>query len=92
MLHENVETGKTDVKCNNLLKHSCYSCYQDFLFFLHQTRHAYYFHRCYKFITIGTGMLGTIFAIENITVKKNFSFHCKDQGKQTLYKFFISQC
>ena len=31
-------------------------------------------------ITIGTGMLGTIFAIEIVMVKKNFSFHCKDQG------------
>ena len=26
-------------------------------------------------ITIGTGMLGTIFGIEMATIKKNFSFH-----------------
>ena len=42
-------------------------------------------------ITIGTGMLGTIFGIEIVMIKKNFSFHWKDQGKH-LYKFFISQC
>ena len=28
----------------------------------------------------GTGMLGTIFGIEIDMVKKNFSFHWKDQG------------
>ena len=31
-------------------------------------------------ITIGTGMLGTIFGIEIVMIKKNFSFHLKDQG------------
>ena len=37
-------------------------------FFLRQTRHAeYYNHR--------TGMLGTIFGIEIVMIKKNFSFH-----------------
>ena len=31
-------------------------------------------------ITIGTGMLGTIFGMEIVMIKKNFSFHSKDQG------------
>ena len=31
-------------------------------------------------ITIGTGMLGSIFEIEIVMVKKNFSFHRKYQG------------
>ena len=29
-------------------------------------------------ITIGTGMLGTIFGIEIVMIKKNLSFHWKD--------------
>ena len=31
-------------------------------------------------ITTGTGMLGTIFGIEIVMIKKNFNFHLKDQG------------
>ena len=31
-------------------------------------------------LTIGTGMLGTIFGIEIVMIKKNFSFHSKDLG------------
>ena len=31
-------------------------------------------------ITIGTGMLSTILWIETVMIKKNFSFHSKDQG------------
>ena len=31
-------------------------------------------------ITIGAGMLGTTFGIEIVMIKKNFSFHRKDQG------------
>ena len=57
MLHKIVETGKTDDKCNNLLKYSCYACYQDF--FPCQTRHADYL----GIITIGKGMFDTIFRI-----------------------------
>ena len=41
-------------------------------------------------ITIGTGMLGTIFGIKIVMIKKNLSFHWKDQGLN-LYEFFISQ-
>ena len=33
MFHKIVETGKTDDKCNNLLKYSCYACYQDYFSF-----------------------------------------------------------
>ena len=32
MLHKIVETGKTDDKCYNILKYSCYACYQDYSF------------------------------------------------------------
>ena len=73
MLHIIVETGKTDDKCNNLLKYSCYACYQDYLFS--------FFAKLDMLITtigiiaIGTGMLGTKFGIEIIMIKKNFSFH-----------------
>ena len=42
-------------------------------------------------ITIETGMLGTVFGIEIVMIKRSFSVHSKDQGKQ-FYKFFISQC
>ena len=31
-------------------------------------------------ITIGTGMLGTIFGMEIVMIKKKFSFHLKEQG------------
>ena len=41
-------------------------------------------------ITIGTGMLGTIFGIEIVMIKRNFSFNSRDQGYY-LYKFFSSQ-
>ena len=71
MLHKIVETCKTD-KCNILLKRSCYACYQDYFFLLRQTRHADYNHR---YLTIGTGMLGIIFGIESVMIKKNLSFH-----------------
>ena len=87
MLHKIVETGKVDDKCKNILKYSCYACYEDIFFFLRQTRHADYYHRYYNH---RTGMLGTIFGIEIVMIKKNFSFHGKDQGYH-LYKFFISQ-
>ena len=31
-------------------------------------------------ITIGTGVLGTMFVIEIVMIKTNFSFHLKGQG------------
>ena len=73
-----VETGKTDDKCNNLLKFSCYACYQDYLFssFAKLTMPI----TSISFITIGAGMLVTIFGIEIVRIKMNFSFHRKDQG------------
>ena len=73
MLHKIVETGKTDDKYNNLLKYSCYACYQDYLFS--------FFAKLDMLITTkgnitkGTGILGTIFEIEIVMIKKNFSFH-----------------
>ena len=73
MLHKFVEAVKTDDKCSNLLNYSCYACYQDYLFSS--------FAKLDRLITtIGiktkrTDMLGTIFGIEIIRIKKIFSFH-----------------
>ena len=73
MLHEIVETGKPDDKSNDLLKYSCFACYQDYLFS--------FFAKVYMLITtidiinIGTGMLGTIFRLAIVMIKKIFSFH-----------------
>ena len=41
-------------------------------FFLRQTRPADYYHKYYNH---RTGMLGTIFGIGIVMIKKNFSFH-----------------
>ena len=71
MLHKIVETGKADDKCNNLLKYSCHACYQDFIFFSKLDMLVTTIGN----ITIGTGMLVTIFGIEIVMIKKNFSFH-----------------
>ena len=73
MLHKNVETGKTDDKCNNLLKYSCYAGYQDYLLSFFAKLDMLI--ATIGIITIGTGMLGTIFEIEIVMIKKNFSFH-----------------
>ena len=73
MLHKIVETGKTDDKCNNLLQYSCYACYQIYYFFFAKLNMLI---TTICIITIGTGMLGTIFGIEIVMIeKKNFSFH-----------------
>ena len=76
MLHKIVKTGKTDDKCNNLLKYSCNACYQDssFSFFAKLDMLITTIGKI-RIITIGTGMLGTIFEIEIVMIKKNFSFH-----------------
>ena len=73
MLHKIVETGKTDDKCNNLLKYSCYACYQYYLFPLFAKLDMLI--TTIGIITIETGMLGTLFEIESVRIKKNFSFH-----------------
>ena len=73
MFHKIVETGKTDDKCNNLLKYSCYACYQDYLFSSFAKLDMLI--TSISIITIGTGMLGTIFGIEIVRIEKNFSFH-----------------
>ena len=70
MLHKIVETGKTD-KCNNFLKYSCYACCQDYFFFAKLDTLI----TTIGILTIGTGMLGTIFGIEIVMIKKNFSIH-----------------
>ena len=66
MLHQIVETGKPDDKCNNLLKYSCYACYQDFFSFNAQLDMQI---TTIGIITIGTIMLGTIFGIEIVMIK-----------------------
>ena len=77
MLQKIEVTDKTDDKCNNLLKYSCYACYQDYLFsFLAKLDMLITtIGKKTRIITIGTGMLGTIFGIEIVMIKKNFSFH-----------------
>ena len=77
MLCKIVETDKTDdnlisviISLNILVMHvTKIVCF----FFRRQTRHADYYH--IGIITIGTGMLGTIFGIEIVMIRKNFSFH-----------------
>ena len=69
MLHKIVEIGETDDKCNNRLKYSCYACYQDYFFFLRQTRHADYYNRYYYH-----SLLGTTFEIEIVMIIKNIHF------------------
>ena len=76
MLHKVVETGKTDDKCNNLLKYSWYACNQVFSSFFSILGMLI----TIGILTIGTGMLGTIFGIETVKIKKNFSFSFKGQG------------
>ena len=73
MLHKIAETGKTDDKCNILLQYSCYACYQDYLFSSFAKLDMLI--TSISIITTGKGMLGTIFGIEIVMIKKNFSFH-----------------
>ena len=73
MLHKIVDTGKTDDKCNYLLKYYCYACYQDNLFSFFAKLDMLI--TTIGIITIGTGMLGTVFEIEIVMIEKNFSFH-----------------
>ena len=73
MLHKIVETGKTDDKCNNLLKYSYNACYQNYSFSAFAKRDMLI--TSISIVTIGTGMLDTILGIEIVRIKKNFSFH-----------------
>ena len=72
MFHKIVETGKTDDKCNNLLKYHCYACYQDFFSFFAKLDMLI---TTIGIITIGICILSTIFGIEIVMIKKKFSFH-----------------
>ena len=72
MLHKIVETGKTDGKRNNLLKYSCYACYQDNLF--SSFANLDMLITSISIITIGTGMLGTISGIEIVRIKRTSVF------------------
>ena len=75
MLYKIVETGKTDDKCNNLLKYSCYACYQDYFFSFFAKLDMLF--TTIGIITIGISIWGTIFEIEIIIIKKKFSFHLR---------------
>ena len=67
---QNCRTVKTDNKCNYRLKYFCYACYQDIFSFFARLDQLI----TIGIITIGTGMLGTIFGIGIVMIKKNFSF------------------
>ena len=76
MLHKIEETGKTDdnlisviISLNILVMHVTKIVFV----FRRLTRQADYYH--IGIITIGTGMLGTLFGIEIVMIRKNFSFH-----------------
>ena len=73
MLHKIVETGKPDERCNNLLKYSCYACYQDYLFSSFAKLDM--LNTFISIITIEAGMLSTIFEKEIVMIKKNFGFY-----------------
>ena len=88
MLHKIIETGQTDGKCNILLKYSCMHVNKIFFSFFTKLDILI---TTIRIISIGTAMLVTIFGIESVMIKKNFSFNSKDQGKH-LYKYFISKC
>ena len=77
MLHKIVETGETDDKCNNLLKYSCYACYQDNFFSFIAKLGAKLDMRITTIgiIAIGTGMLDTTFGIKIVIIIKNINFH-----------------
>ena len=73
MLHKIVETGQTDDKRKHLLNYSCYACYEDYFSSIAK---LVMLITTIGIITIGVGMLGTIFGIEIVLIKrKNFSFH-----------------
>ena len=72
MLHKTVEIGKTVIKCNNLFIYSCYSCYQDYLFSFVAKLGMWIATIC--IVTIGTGILGTIFGIEIVMIKNTSVF------------------
>ena len=84
MLHKIVETGKTDDKCNNLLKYSCYACYK-YLFFSFFAKLDMLITTI-GIITIQTGMLGTIFWIEIVMISKRTSVF----SERTRYYTFIN--
>ena len=76
MLHKTAETGKTDDNCISViisLNILVTNVTKIIFFFRRQTRHADYYHKC--IITMVTDMLGNIFGILIVMIRKNFSFH-----------------
>ena len=72
MLHKLVKTGKTDDKCNKLLKSSCYACCQDYFFSFFAKLDILI--ATIGIITIETGMSGTILGIGIVMIKKELQF------------------
>ena len=88
MLHKFVETGKTNDKCNNLLNHSCYACYQDYLFSFFVKLDMLI--TSISVITIGTDMLGTIFGIEFLGLKRTSVFIVKTRNNTYINFSFLN--
>ena len=88
MLHKFVETGKTNDKCNNLLNHSCYACYQDYLFSFFVKLDMLI--TSISVITIGTDMLGTIFGMEFLGLKRTSVFIVKTRNNTYINFSFLN--
>ena len=58
MLHKIVEQGKTDAKCNILLKQSCYACFHNKLYTRNPLDIKIFI--TISDITIGFGMVGAV--------------------------------
>ena len=86
MLHKYVETGKTDDKRNTLFKYSCYACYQDYFFFAKLDMLV----TTIGIITIGTCMLGTIFGLEIVMIKKTSVFIERTRDNTYNYSSFLN--
>ena len=88
MLHKIVEIGETDDKCNNLLKYSCYACYQDYFFSFLAKQDMLI--TTIGIITIGTGTLGTTFGIEIVMIIKKTSVFIERTRDITYLNFHFS--
>ena len=88
MPHKIVETGKTDDKCNYLPKYSCYACYQDNLF--SSFANLDMLITSIIIITIGTGMLRTIFGIEIVRIKRTSVFIARTRDSTYINLSFLN--
>ena len=86
MLHKIVGPVKTDDKCNNLLH-----MLPRFIYYLftNKTFFRYKEISTIGIITIEIVMLDTIFPVEIVLIKKNYSFHSKVQDDTCIYSSFL---